>query len=143
MGKGIAIHHSATPDQGVLDYVAIARYHTEVNGWSDIGYHAVVEQTDRGVACLYGRSVYRYGAHIYGHNDALGLCFVGNYDRLPPPSIMVDAAIQRIIVPWCIQFGFTERDIRGHREFPGVHKSCPGSAFDLDSLRQRVREELA
>lgn len=140
--RGIVIHHSATPDQDVLDFPALLRYHTEVNGWSDIGYHAVVEQVDRGIACLYGRPPYRYGAHAAGANNYLGLCFVGDYDRLPPPGIVIDAAIHRIVVPWCRMFDLDSTNVLGHRELPGVDKTCPGLRFDMHDFRRRVAEEL-
>lgn len=140
---GITVHHSATPDQQVLDFPAIMRYHTQVNGWSDIGYHAVVERTERGVVCIFGRPTSRFGAHTRGHNDTLGICFVGQYDGLPPPGIMLDEAIKRVIVPWCRQFDLRAEQIRGHREHSNVTKSCPGSAFDMDMFRARVWEALS
>jgi len=147
MGKlirptGITVHHSATPDQGVLDFPAIVRYHTEVNGWSDIGYHAVVERTERGVACIFGRPTSRYGAHAKGHNSTLGICFVGHYDQVPPPSSMIVEAIKRVIIPWCDQFGLVPRQIYGHREHEGVTKTCPGRAFNMDAFRAEVWEVM-
>lgn len=141
--QGITVHHSATPDQDVLDFPAIVRYHTQVNGWNDIGYHAVVEHTARGTVCIYGRPLNRYGAHAQGHNNTFGICFVGNYDQQPPPGVMWDEAIMRIIVPWCRQFGLLAEQIRGHREYVGVTKTCPGRAFDMDAFRARVWEALS
>jgi hypothetical protein len=141
--QGITVHHSATPDQDVLDFPAIVRYHTQVNGWSDIGYHAVVERSERGLVCIYGRPTHRYGAHAQGHNNTLGICFVGNYDQQPPPGVMLDEAIARVLVPWCRQFGLHPRQVYGHREYTGVTKSCPGRTFDMDAFRARLREALS
>ena len=140
--QGIIVHHSATTDQDVLDFPAVVRYHVEVNGWSDIGYHAVVERTKRGVVCIYGRPLDQYGAHAKGFNDYLGLCFIGSYDQLPPPGIVVQEALKRVVVPWCRMYRFTASQIRGHRELPGVSKTCPGTAFNMDVFRALVKEQL-
>lgn len=140
--QGIVVHHSATPDQDVLDYPAILRYHIGVNNWSDVGYHALVEQTDRGTVCIFGRPTDQFGAHASGYNDHLGICFIGNFDRLLPPGMVVDEAVKRVVIPWCRQFGLTAAQIRGHRELPGVHKTCPGTAFDMDQFRSYVEALL-
>jgi len=139
---GVTVHHSATIDDRVLNYPAIYRYHTENKGWSDIGYHAVVEMSSRGPVGLFGRPTTIFGAHARGHNDTLGICIVGNYDIHPPPQILTDLAIRRVIVPWCLAFGFTERQVKGHREHHGVVKTCPGSLFDLDRFRSEIRSKL-
>ena len=39
----IIVHCSATPKGRNVDTAEIRRWHTEDNGWSDIGYHFVVE----------------------------------------------------------------------------------------------------
>lgn len=141
--SGVVIHHSATPDQGVLDYPAILNYHTKVNGWNDVGYHALVEVTEYGIVCIYGRPVTRYGAHTRGHNDKLGICFIGTYNHVPPPRRVLDEAMHRVIIPWCHRWGFTAAQVRGHREFEGVNKTCPGRAFNMDLFRARIREALS
>ena len=43
-------------------------------GWSDIGYHWVIEYYGELVA---GRPIYKLGAHCKGYNDAIGLCLCG------------------------------------------------------------------
>ena len=71
----IIVHCSATPKGRNVDTAEIKRWHTEDNGWSDIGYHFVVElDGDIGV----GRPQERSGAHCKGKNaTSIGVCYVG------------------------------------------------------------------
>jgi hypothetical protein len=53
-------------------------YKTAGKGFSDIGYHAVIEKS--GVVVM-GRSFLLMGAHALGFNDkSIGVCMVGNKD---------------------------------------------------------------
>jgi N-acetylmuramoyl-L-alanine amidase len=140
--NGIVVHHSASDDGAGADFHNIVRWHTAGRGWSDIGYHAVVEVINGEVTCIYGRPTTRFGSHAMGYNDRLGICFVGNFSEAPPPSAMLDAAIKRVIVPWCRTFNLTAADISGHKDLPGASTECPGHLFDLDYFRHRVRREL-
>ena len=51
----IVIHHSLTKDGTVADWEAIRRYHKEINGWSDIGYHYGIERVGMFVLPRVGR----------------------------------------------------------------------------------------
>lgn len=54
----------------------IRRWHTD-RGWSDIGYHFVVDR--QGDVCV-GRPVERVGAHAKGHNkNSIGICLIGGF----------------------------------------------------------------
>ena len=71
----IIVHCTATPRGRDVDTKEIRRWHTEDNGWSDIGYHFVVElDGDIGV----GRPQEKSGAHCKGKNStSIGVCYVG------------------------------------------------------------------
>lgn len=76
----VVLHTSATPTgwyegRPVDDMVAeIRRWHVDERGWSDIGYHRVVAP-DGSIGI--GRSLYRIGAHVMGHNrGTVGVCMV-------------------------------------------------------------------
>ena len=74
----IIVHCSATPEGRDIDTKEIRRWHTEDNGWSDIGYHFVVElDGDIGV----GRPQEKSGAHCRGKNsNSIGVCYIGGVD---------------------------------------------------------------
>lgn len=93
---GIVIHHSALTAEdfakypGPTDATVIDHLH-ENRGFSvvcdgrlyHIGYHYVVlpdgtVQSGRPERCL--------GAHTLGHNDALGICIIGNFSSVVNPE---------------------------------------------------------
>lgn len=99
--KQAHLHHTAgTNAYGRADVPAILRgdywYHTQVLGWSDLGYNFVVDKFGRiweGRAGGIGRAV--RGAHTLGFNHAsVGVAAMGNFDRTRPPSDMVRALVR-------------------------------------------------
>lgn len=131
----IIIHCSATEDTGTMSWSAIRRWHTQVNGWDDIGYHAGIELVGNDYEVMIGRPANRSGAHTKGQNDgSLGFCFVGDYDRQEPDELMLHVAAQRVLVPWLHQHSLPVLAITGHRDWQG-EKTCPGSQFSMDRLR--------
>lgn len=71
--KKLILHcsDSANPLHGVDE---IRRWHVEERGWSDIGYHWVIE---RDGSLKAGRPENIQGAHTLGHNKDIGLCMCG------------------------------------------------------------------
>lgn len=141
--KKIFIHHSLTRDSGTVSWGAIRRYHTKVKDppWSDIGYHAGVELVISGGEPYYetfmGRMWDRRGSHVRGHNyNSLGICFVGNYDKIAPYKDMLKAGA-KIIALWLKLYNLSIDDIYPHHAFD-PNKSCPGKMFDTDYLKMLV-----
>ncbi len=134
----ITLHHSLTRDTGTASWPVIHKYHTQINGWSDIGYHFGIENIRGKAEILMGRMPDRQGAHVRGHNrDNIGICFVGNYDDEFIPDVLWEAGV-RLCKFLVKKFGITE--IVGHRELD-PRKSCPGNQFDLDRFRKEVLDE--
>jgi N-acetylmuramoyl-L-alanine amidase len=74
----IIVHCSATPEGRDVSTDEIRQWHLD-RGWSDIGYHFVVELD--GTVCD-GRPVEVAGAHARGQNaDSIGVCYVGGVDE--------------------------------------------------------------
>lgn len=140
--KKVIVHHSLTKDSTTVSWGAIRRYHTQTLGWKDCGYHAGVELVKSGNESYYeilmGRTWDIQGAHSKGQNhNSLGICFVGNYDKEEPPRAMLIVGV-KIIRLWMKLYNIAVSDILGHRDFLG-YKSCPGTQFDLEKLREGLR----
>ena len=141
----IVLHHSFTEDGKTLNWSAIRKYHKEYNGWSDVGYHFGIEDIYGEYEVLVGRPLTRPGAHCKQksmNTKSIGICFVGNYDLAKPDMNMILVCMNRIILPLCKIYDIGWNNIVGHREVSGVQKSCPGSQFDMDVVRELVRHEL-
>ena len=132
----LVIHCSATEDSGTVSWNAIRKYHVEVKGWSDIGYHFGIENIGSRTECLIGRIPLIPGAHVSGHNSySLGLCIVGDFDLYKPSETTWDFTVK--ICRWIVSQWKIEK-ILGHRElFNG--KTCPGVNFDMHLFREAVR----
>ena len=82
--KKVIVHCADTPEGRDVKTEEIKRWHTQERGWSDIGYHWVVE-LDGSVHA--GRDEETPGAHCRGHNsDSIGVCYVGGSDANGDPK---------------------------------------------------------
>jgi hypothetical protein len=117
----------------------IYAFHTQVNGWSDIGYNFLVDRFGRIWEGRFGgvaRNV--IGAHTLGYNDvAFAMSAIGNFQTAQPPPVMVRAFGR--LMAWKLGInnvhagdlhqllhGHKFRAISGHRDAgatlcPGVH----------------------
>lgn len=145
----LVIHHSLTADGTTLDTEAIRRYHVEVNGWNDIGYHYVIERVNGTPGIYEGRPVEQYGAHCKeARMNALsiGVCIVGNYDLAPPDDELLSFAagacsilLREFKVPAWNAIGHREAGmLAGYDWKKGQYKSCPGKMFDMDRFRSML-----
>lgn len=140
--KKIIIHHSLTKDSGSVSWGAIHSYHVNTKGWSDIGYHAGIEEVEGRFICMFGRPDWISGGHTRGQNwCSLGFCFVGNFDRRRPSDARLRVAARRVLAPWLIRYGLGVDALVPHSQY--ANKTCPGSKFPMDRLREIVAEEMA
>lgn len=73
--KHIVVHCSATRPVSDIGVDEIRDWHVNKNGWSDIGYHAVIRRNGQ---IEYGRHLDEPGAHVKGQNyQSVGVCLVG------------------------------------------------------------------
>ena len=89
--KRIILHCSATKVDPFLDAKTIKRWHVDGNGWLDIGYHFVIK-TDGTIE--QGRSLEMQGAHTKGHNDSIGVCYIGGLSNQGHPKDTMTLQIQ-------------------------------------------------
>ncbi len=149
----VVIHHSMTKDGTVADWEAIRRYHREVNGWSEIGYHYGIERVGKGLLLQVGRPESEPGAHtkeMHMNSKSLGICVVGNFD-LAPPGLEILRFLADIVKRKIAEYGIPVQSVLGHREVgamagfdwkKGQYKSCPGKYFPMDTLRAMLSGEL-
>lgn len=139
--KKIMLHCSDTEDSGTVSWGAIRRYHREVKGWHDIGYHAGVELVGTNYEALIGRSLKEPGAHCpeAGMNHlAIGVCLVGQFEKTPPPPEQIECARDRVILPFFEAFGIGPKDIVFHNEYAPWRRTCPGKALTRAYLNQFI-----
>ncbi len=125
----IVWHCSATKDDADVTVEQIRDWHVNGRGWSDIGYHFVIE-LDGSVKA--GRPLARKGAHVRGHNaTSIGICYVGGLDRKGKPKDTRTTAQKKALYALTedLMRRFPAATVHGHNEF--ASKACP--CFDARS----------
>lgn len=128
----IIIHCTVTrPDWMVgrptSDKVAeVRRWHVQDNGWSDIGYHFLI---DRDGTVMKGRPIGRSGAHTQGRNaNSAGIALLGGHgaaatdqfeDHFTPEQ---NVALRALIAN--LEQAHPITKVSGHNEY--ANKGCPG-----------------
>ena len=161
----MAFHHAAgfwasTHEEGLAQLKAIQDLHQNIRGWSDIGYHFVLDQSGRlyqgrpflqGDVSLDSVPALALGAHVGGHNTGnIGVCMLGCYhppyiarctDTLSPPTFDSLAVTFSFLSE---NYGVTPDNLRGHGRFEGASTSCPGdnNLAIFDDLVERIRTLL-
>lgn len=134
----IIIHCSATKANQMFSTGEIRRWHMSDNGWSDIGYHWVIE---RNGFLGKGRNEEIIGAHCRGQNSgSLGICLVGGLDvkGRPEDNFTEDQyrTLKILLREKCNKYDIHEDEIYPHNYFD-KRKSCPCfevEKFVLDSF---------
>ncbi|MBL6445221.1 N-acetylmuramoyl-L-alanine amidase [Fulvivirga sp. 29W222] len=142
--ENIIIHHSATSNE-VSDYTNVVRniylYHTQGNGWSDIGYNYLIAPDGtifKGRDPGNGDQDAVIGAHFCGRNSTtMGVCLMGTYTNISPSDEMLESL--SLLLSWKADKGglnpFATNShplntalpvIAGHRD--GCSTECPGQA---------------
>ena len=123
----IIIHCSATPEGRDVKMETIKSWHVKGNGWSDIGYHFVIELDG---TLKEGRPLHRSGAHTRGENaTSIGICYVGGIDKNKNAKDTRTAEQKDVlnkIVAGLLE-DYPEASVHGHNEFAA--KACP--SFDV------------
>jgi N-acetylmuramoyl-L-alanine amidase len=126
--NSIIVHCSATPEGRDVNIETIRGWHVNERGWSDIGYHYVIELDG---AIKKGRPINVQGAHTKGHNkDSIGICYVGGteQDINIPKDTRTDAqkeSLTKLLLELKTS-DYCDAVIYGHRDF--ASKACP--SFD-------------
>ncbi len=167
-----AIHHTVTgnddPDPAAT-VRAIYAYHTQSNGWNDIGYNFLIDHKGRVYEGRWARAYAKgeeptgeakngdgvIGAHTGGSNTGtVGVAVLGTYSKDEPPSAAV-RSLERLLAweadrhsidalgttTW--NDGSRKPTIIGHRDAKAT--SCPGDELyeQLPAIRQAVADTVA
>jgi len=125
----IIIHCSATPEGKDISVETIRDWHLK-RGWSDIGYHYVIDLDGKLHA---GRPLEKTGAHVKGHNTgSIGICYIGGVEqdgKTPKDTRTKEqkAALDNLL--FTLTDVFANVTIHGHNEFSS--KACP--SFDVQA----------
>jgi len=155
------IHHSAS-DNDITDYANLVRsfyiFHTEVNGWSDIGYNYLIAPDGSVFAGRDPGENLRQddvlGAHFCGSNNStMGICMLGTFSDIVPTTQALRALEQ--LLAWksakenldplahlAHPLNQNLGTIAGHRD--GCATLCPGDSMYvlLPLMRQKTLDRL-
>jgi hypothetical protein len=140
----VHMHHTWRPNrqqyQGETTIEAMWRYHTQVNGWSDIAQHITIAPDG---AIWTGRGWNTPPASASGHNGnrtAGPFMFemIGDFDRGRDPfeDPQKETAL-RVIVALQKQFKLPPESLRFHSQMSA--NSCPGTAIDYAAFLKEVK----
>jgi len=132
----IIVHHTATPQTWTLEKT---RAYHKGKGWSDIGYHYLIERDP--LLLRIGRRAGRVGAHAKGANaKSVGIVIVGSFleEKLDRQTLCFAA---QAVADLCVSYGLKSSDVYGHNQVGTTATVCPG--FSMDDLRARVSEILS
>jgi len=121
----IILHCSATPEGRHHDVDDIRRWHVNGRGWSDIGYHYLI---DIDGTVEKGRPITKIGAHCSGQNrGSIGICYVGGMskDMKKAKDTRTQAQKDSLIklMHELIYKYNKDMTIHGHNEY--ANKACP------------------
>ena len=145
------VHHTDTANNDpnpAATVRAILAYHTQSNGWDDIGYNFLIDQQGRIYEGRYaggpvaGENAQRLGvigAHAQGYNTgSIGISLLGNFTTASPTDAQM-SSLNRLIA-WKadrLNIDLTNaNNVVGHRDVNQT--SCPGNVAEskLPQIRQ-------
>jgi|TARA_B100000287_G_scaffold257775_1_gene242276 N-acetylmuramoyl-L-alanine amidase len=126
------VHCADTPADMDIGAAEIRKWHTEDNGWDDIGYHYVIR---RDGILENGRDTKMQGAHCAAlgmNGKSLGICLVGRGNNITEDQYLtLHSLIQTI------KTMYPDVEVIGHSDAEPKKPNCPG--FDV---KQWIRDEF-
>ena len=135
--REIIVHCTATPEGSNRTVQQIREYHVKEKGWSDIGYHYLIDLYGN---ILEGRDVDIIGAHCSrgGHNTySIGVCYVGGCDKQMKPKDTRTELQKNSLLSLLMNLKklYPDAMIYGHHDFD-KGKECP--CFDARTEYRRL-----
>jgi len=141
----IAVHCSASPQGRGDDANTIDRWHQSNPGWGGIGYHYVILEDG---TVLKGRWLDFMPIHAKGYNaGAIAICRIGGmgehreaiHDATDKQKKMIALLCELLISEE--MYDLTIDDVKGHKEFPKVKKSCP--LMSMNEIRNMIEKNIS
>jgi len=132
--KYIAIHCTATRQNTKIE--SIERYWREQLGWSNPGYHFIIEK-DGNVVQL--QDVEKVANGVRGYNaNSIHISYIGGIDSkgLPKDTRTEEQKDAMYLLVHSLRAVYPDAQIKGHREFPNIAKACP--SFDVQEIRDII-----
>ena len=133
--KYIIIHCADTP-AGRNDHAEDIRRWHKAKGWTDIGYHYVI---DLDGTIEPGRDVATAGAHTSGYNaESIGICYIGGRaenSKEPEDTRTAEQKASLVILLKYLRAKYPEAKICGHRDL-NANKACP--SFDAKKEYENI-----
>lgn len=129
----IIVHCTATPEGRDVTVADVRAWH-KAQGWSDIGYHALV-RLDGTIEA--GRPERLIGAHVIGHNTGtLGVVYAGGVGAdWQPKDTRTDAqkaGLMAVCRAWLAKYPSITK-VSGHNDYTDS-KACPSFRVSSDPL---------
>ena len=122
--KYLTIHCAATPEGREVKAKEVNKW--DIAKFGQVSYHYIVELNGTAVRSL---SDEQLGAHVGGHNTGnIGICYVGGMDKDMKKSKDTRTAAQKKTLKTLVatfKARYPGIIVRGHRDWPNVHKDCP------------------
>ena len=138
--NSVVLHCSASDYHKNYDALDIDQWHKDRWG-SGCGYHYIILQDG---TIQKGRWLDYPGAHVKGHNKySIGICYIGGVDENNEVVYDNETKEQKrsiivLIDLLCSMYNLnSETQVKGHNEFPNVHKECP--CLDMNEIRNSLQ----
>ena len=129
----IVIHCSASRRNQRFTVEQLRQCHNARFHGKGIGYHYYIEQDG---TVYQTRDENEIGMHARGYNThSIGVCYEGGLDEQGKSADTRTPAQKRSLLTLlrALKEDYPDAEIKGHRELPNVHKTCP--CFDCQELR--------
>jgi N-acetylmuramoyl-L-alanine amidase len=129
--KYIVIH--CTGAIGTQSTASIKNYWIKVMKWKSVGYHYLIDINGNFEQL---EALERPTNGVAGYNStAIHICFKGGLNGVDTRTEMQKRTLEILVKQ--MKAKFPEAEIKGHRDFPNVKKSCP--AFSVSDWLKEIK----
>ena len=130
--KFLVIHCSDSNECTVKDLV---QWHEIERGWAKPGYTYLVRKNADVYKLGFGSEIYN---HVSEYNSvSLGICLEGSFDKEHITSIQFKALFELLAE---LKKIYPQAELKFHREFEGVTKTCPGLFLNPNHFREEFEK---